>query len=107
VTARLESALAELADAIRAELRAELAAREAGPPDLLSVAQASRRLSIGRSALYDAIGRGDLRSIKIGRRRLVPSDALAELTERTATVPTVTALEGSSDAVSTPRRRSA
>jgi excisionase family DNA binding protein len=83
---RLEAALAELADALRDEVRAELNERADGPPELLSIAQAARRLGIGRTATYDAIGRGELRSIRIGRRRLVAADALVEMTKR-GTVP--------------------
>jgi excisionase family DNA binding protein len=79
MTGRLEAAVSELADAIRAEVRAELADRTDGPPELLSVAQAALRLGVGRTLAYDAIGRGQLRSVKVGRRRLIPADALAEL----------------------------
>jgi excisionase family DNA binding protein len=79
---RLEAALAELADAIRAELHAELAERHDPPQELLSVAQTARRLGLGRTAVYDLFGRGELRSLKVGRRRLIPADALAELTQR-------------------------
>ena len=80
---RLEAALAELANAIRDEVLAELQL-DGGPPELLSIDEASRRLGIGRTAAYDAIGRGDLRSVKIGRRRLIPADALTELGQRAA-----------------------
>lgn len=82
MSARLDAALAELAAALRAEVRAELAQPEGGPPALWSVAQASRRLGIGRTAVYHAIGRGELRSLKVGRRRLIPADALTELAQR-------------------------
>ena len=75
---RLDDALAALADALRAEVRAELAERSDSPPELLSIAQAARRLGIGRSRLYAEIGAGGVRSLRIGRRRLIPSDALAE-----------------------------
>ena len=105
---RLEAALAELADAIRDEVRAELATRPDGPPELLSIDRTSRRLGIGRTAVYDAIGRGDLRSIKVGRRRLIPADALAELTQR-GTVPNAngTAPEVDRDFTTNPRRPAA
>lgn len=74
---RLEAALAELAEAIRAEVRAEAAPFPSAPDPLLSVADAARLLGIGRSRLYDEIGRGDLRSLKVGKRRLVPSGSIA------------------------------
>lgn len=79
MTDRLDAALAELAAAIRAEMRSEVVSRADGPPELLSIRAASARLGIGRTATYEAIGRGELRSIKVGRRRLIPADALAEL----------------------------
>ncbi|MGC3861226.1 helix-turn-helix domain-containing protein [Micromonospora chersina] len=41
--------------------------------------EASRLLNVGRSTAYDLIRTGRLRSIKIGRRRLVPRDALEAL----------------------------
>jgi len=79
VTARLEAAVTELVAALRAEIGARAAG---GPPELLSIASAAQRMSIGRTAMYDAIGRGELRSVKVGRRRLIPADAIAELTQR-------------------------
>jgi excisionase family DNA binding protein len=36
------------------------------------------RLSLGRSSVYELLGSGQLRSIKVGRRRLVSESALAE-----------------------------
>lgn len=75
---RLALALAELADAIRAEMAAE--ARPADVERLLSVAEAARALGIGRTALYGEITAGRCRSLKVGRRRLVPSSAIAAYT---------------------------
>lgn len=74
---RLAAAVAELVQALRDELAADLA-REAGGPDrLLSVDEAARALGIGRTALYGELQAGRCRSVKVGRRRLVPSSALA------------------------------
>lgn len=82
MSARLDAALAELAAAIRDEFAATAAQRAPdGPPALLSIAETARRLAIGRSALYGLIAAGDLRTIKVGRRRLVPADALAEFVQ--------------------------
>jgi excisionase family DNA binding protein len=36
-------------------------------------------LNVGRSTAYDLIRSGRLRSVKIGRRRLIPRDALEDL----------------------------
>jgi excisionase family DNA binding protein len=52
------------------------------PPRCLSVEQAARLLNVGRSTAYDLIRSGELRSVKIGRRRLVPRDALDSLINR-------------------------
>ncbi len=74
---RLALALAELVDALRAEARAEMAP-DNGPDKLLSINAAAEALGIGRSALYAELQSGRLRSLKIGRRRLVTSAAIAE-----------------------------
>jgi excisionase family DNA binding protein len=42
------------------------------PALLLSVAQAAMALSIGQRSLYPLLMRGEIRSVTIGRRRLVP-----------------------------------
>lgn len=36
------------------------------------------RLGIGRSKTYEVLGSGQLRSVKVGRRRLVPESAIVE-----------------------------
>lgn len=51
-------------------------------PMLYSVGDAARVLSLGRSKVYELIGRGELRTVKVGRRRLVPADALGEYVSR-------------------------
>ena len=37
---------------------------------------------IGRSLFYEKIGSGELRSVKIGKRRLVPEQAISEYIAR-------------------------
>jgi excisionase family DNA binding protein len=49
------------------------------PPRLVRVEEAARLLGIGRTTVYDLLRSGRLRSIKIGRRRLVPVEAVAEV----------------------------
>ncbi|WML61905.1 excisionase family DNA-binding protein [Rhodococcus sp. AH-ZY2] len=39
---------------------------------------AQERLGIGRSKIFELIASGELRSVKIGRTRLVPESALTE-----------------------------
>jgi excisionase family DNA binding protein len=53
--------------------------------DAFSVAEAAQRLGISRAHIYNQIVAGKLRTLKIGRRRLVPARALIEFLEgRTA-----------------------
>ncbi|MCR9061807.1 MAG: helix-turn-helix domain-containing protein [Rhodobacteraceae bacterium] len=44
----------------------------------VSPAEAARMAGIGRTTLYAALGSGDLRSFKIGKRRLISVDALKQ-----------------------------
>jgi excisionase family DNA binding protein len=49
------------------------------PETLLDVDEARARLGgIARSTLYQLLDRGSLRSLTIGRRRVIPSSAIAE-----------------------------
>jgi excisionase family DNA binding protein len=75
--ARILRAVAELSDA----LVAAVSEREVSdaPDKLYSVTEAASRLSIGRTALYNALASGRVRSVIVGRRRLIPSSAIAEL----------------------------
>lgn len=45
-------------------------------PVALTVPQAARLLGVGRNTLYDAVSRGDVPHIRIGRRILIPNAAL-------------------------------
>ena len=85
--ARLEAALAELASAIREEIH-KAASPASAPERLLSINEAAATLSIGRSALYEAIGRGDVASIKVGRRRLIAAGAIEQFIRETGDRPT-------------------
>jgi excisionase family DNA binding protein len=49
---------------------------EPAMPHLLRVEEAALILRVGKSATYDLIRSGVLRSIKIGRRRLIPAEAI-------------------------------
>ena len=54
------------------------------PVVLLSVDEASRALRLSRSMLYELIRSGRLRTVKQGRRRLVPVVALTEYVDALA-----------------------
>lgn len=43
---------------------------------LLSVPEARKRLNVGHTTIYRLLGSGQLGSVKIGTRRLVPEDAV-------------------------------
>lgn len=81
MTDRLRAALDELAEALLEAVGAEPAD---APTELLSVQKAAERLSVGRTLLYSEMASGRLRSVKAGRRRLIPSSALAEYQSRDA-----------------------
>ena len=54
-------------------------AKKSGPQRLaVSPAEAARLAGIGRTTLYEAIGSGALRSLKIGKRRLITIEALQD-----------------------------
>jgi excisionase family DNA binding protein len=48
-------------------------------PRLLAVKQAIYELGIGRTAIYELIDSGKLKTVKIGRRRLVPIESIEKL----------------------------
>jgi len=76
---RLATAVTELVAALRDEIATERRPSEREPDRLLSIEQAARALGVGRTALYSEIGAGRIRSVKVGRRRLVPSSAIREV----------------------------
>lgn len=45
---------------------------------LLKPEEAARQLSIGRTKVFALMETGEIRSVKIGRSRRIPADALAE-----------------------------
>lgn len=51
---------------------------------LLTLEDAADQLSVSRSTVYKLINDGVLRSVKVGKRRMVPTDALPECIEALA-----------------------
>ena len=77
--AAIRAATDALAAAILAAVRVGAISNDAGPEQLLSIDQAAVITGVGRTTIYAAIGAGRLRSVKVGRRRLVLASAIAEL----------------------------
>ncbi|MCX4675558.1 helix-turn-helix domain-containing protein [Streptomyces sp. NBC_01433] len=48
----------------------------------LTVAEAARRLGVGRTKLYEYISSGEIASVKIGRLRRIPTEAVGEFLAR-------------------------
>ena len=51
-------------------------------PILVSVVEAARLLSIGRTAAWELVRKNELKSVKIGRTRRVPIVAIQEYVQR-------------------------
>jgi excisionase family DNA binding protein len=49
---------------------------------LLTPAEAARALGIGRTKLFELIGRGDLESVLIDTARRIPSEALTQFVDQ-------------------------
>ncbi|MDP8936312.1 MAG: helix-turn-helix domain-containing protein [Actinomycetota bacterium] len=49
---------------------------------LLDVEAAVEATSLGRSKLYELMADGTIESVKVGKRRLIPADALAVFVEK-------------------------
>ena len=52
------------------------------PPAVYTVDEAAEALRIGKDAIYELIRSDQLRSFKVGRRRLVPIQAVSEYVAR-------------------------
>ncbi|MGO9558272.1 MAG: helix-turn-helix domain-containing protein [Acidimicrobiales bacterium] len=50
-------------------------------PLVLSVCEAAKLLGISKDLAYDLVARGELPSLRLGRRIVVPTKALLELVE--------------------------
>lgn len=83
-TSQLSELLAQLAAAVAEPDPPPPAAMAATPTErvLLSVEEAAERLSISRTRVYALIKTGALVSVRVGRLRRVPAEALTEFTTR-------------------------
>ncbi|MFF4583083.1 helix-turn-helix domain-containing protein [Streptomyces sp. NPDC001373] len=72
--------IAQLLDVPEDSLRALIAARGSDQGDTtlvgLTVAEAARRLGIGRTKLYEYVSSGAIDSVKIGSLRRIPAEAV-------------------------------
>lgn len=50
-------------------------------PFTLSISEAAKALSLGRTSIYALINEGRLETVKIGRRRLVKVESICQLLE--------------------------
>ncbi|MFF4729871.1 helix-turn-helix domain-containing protein [Streptomyces mirabilis] len=79
------SQIAQLLDVPEDALRTLMAERRtAGDTTLaaLTVAEAARRIGIGRTKLYEYVTSGEIRSVKIGSLRRIPAEAVEEFLAR-------------------------
>jgi excisionase family DNA binding protein len=51
-------------------------------PILVSIEDTQKILSLGRSSIYELLAEGSLRSVKLGKRKLVLQSSIEELVER-------------------------
>jgi excisionase family DNA binding protein len=52
------------------------------PSTLLTIDEAASMLRVGRTTIFRLVAEGELMSIKVGRRRLVPTASLDDFVER-------------------------
>jgi excisionase family DNA binding protein len=78
--ARIRAVMAELTEAL-VDLGRDSAAAPAadGPVELMAPATFARRSGLGRSTVYMEIASGEIRSLKVRGRRLIPGSELARL----------------------------
>jgi excisionase family DNA binding protein len=78
--------IAQLLGVSETELRALMNQRDPSHGDAtlvsLTVAEAARRIGIGRTKLYEYVSSGEISSVKIGRLRRIPAEALNDFLAR-------------------------
>jgi excisionase family DNA binding protein len=79
---RLAAALADVIAAAVAEALSSQVPTTSDSTSLLDVAAAARQLSLGTTTVKKMVAAGQLRSVTVGRRRLIPAAALDEYTAR-------------------------
>ncbi|MFF5357855.1 helix-turn-helix domain-containing protein [Streptomyces scabiei] len=78
--------IAQLLGVSETELRALMNQRDVSRGDAtlvgLTVVEAARRIGIGRTKLYEYVSSGEISSVKIGRLRRIPAEALNDFLAR-------------------------
>lgn len=83
-TARVDEHSDDQIEGVKDQKGAErLALRLDALPDVLTVVEFARLMRIGRNSAYEAIRRGDVGSVRIGRRVVVPRTAVLALLRNT------------------------
>jgi excisionase family DNA binding protein len=89
---RTELPLAQIADLLdvpESDLRDLLSERRSAGGDTtlvaLTVAEAARRIGIGRTKLYEYVTSGEIASVKIGSLRRIPAEAVNDFLARRLT----------------------
>ncbi len=59
----------------------------AEPPAVLTVTEAAELLRLARNTVYAAAARGEIPSVRVGRRLLIPRDALERFLSRSGAAP--------------------
>ena len=60
----------------------QIAGIDEGPRLMLTIPEAARRLSIGRSTFYGLLDRGAIESVYVGHLRRIPIDCLVEFVDQ-------------------------
>ncbi len=82
VDTRLAAPLGDLVAALVAIVIERVAPPAIDPVErLLSVSAAAQHLGVSRTTTYQLIGSGELRSLKVRGRRLVPTSAIIDVAE--------------------------
>ena len=84
----VRAAVEGLIDALLTAIRAEVGSAASAPVRLLSIGEGAAALGIGRTTLYAELASGHVHSIKVGRRRLIPTSAIANYIDARTLGPT-------------------
>ncbi|WP_326694342.1 helix-turn-helix domain-containing protein [Streptomyces sp. NBC_01766] len=81
--------IADLLDVSEDDLRNLISERRPAPDETplvaLTVAEAARRIGIGRTKLYEYVTSGEIASVKIGSLRRIPAEAVNDFLARRLT----------------------